>query len=190
MSAHFIVHNSHLLNRLYTLQSLTLMPQTRLILDVALLTSTVLALATAFYFGILFPKFIPWPVRAILLGSSALAVWILLWITPVRYSVEGSVVRLCFPVRCVEYKVEGWRRARSTTLACGKSGFSVAASAGSNWRGPGAPTTTSTSPPCSAETCRKSSKSAKATKDTPCGCASVAVVKAKSLTDLALIFAH
>jgi len=82
------------------------MPQGRLILDVAIITSTVLASAVMFYVGI-FLGLVPWPIRAFLLGLGTLVVWILLWITPVRYSLEGGVVRLCFPVRCVEYVVEG-----------------------------------------------------------------------------------
>jgi len=81
-------------------------PQGRLILDVAILASAVPVLAVMFYFGI-FPEFVPWPVRAVLLGSGVLVAWLLLWITPVRYSLEGGVVKLCSPVKCVEYEVEG-----------------------------------------------------------------------------------
>jgi len=80
------------------------MPQGRLILDVAILASAVPALAVMFYVGI-FLGLVPWLVRAILLGSGALVAWLLLWITPVRYSLEGGVVRLCSPLRCVEYEV-------------------------------------------------------------------------------------
>jgi len=81
------------------------MSQDRLVFDVAILT--IIAVAMASSFGIaLFLESIPWPFRAYILGSSVLAVLIVLWITPVRYSVEGGVVRLCSPIRCVEYEVE------------------------------------------------------------------------------------
>jgi len=80
------------------------MPQSRLILDMAILTATMAALASAFYVA-LYVGLVPWPVRAIMLGSSAIAVLIILWITPVRYSLERGVVKLCSPVRCVEYEV-------------------------------------------------------------------------------------
>jgi len=82
------------------------MPQGRFILDVTMLTAAMAALAVAIN-AVLFAKFVPWPVRAIVLGSGALVAWLLLWITPVRYSLEGGVVRLCSPIRCVEYEVEG-----------------------------------------------------------------------------------
>jgi len=81
------------------------MPQIKLIHDAAILTALVAALPVMFYFGIFSGA--PWPVRAVLLGGGAIAVWILLWITPVRYSLEGGIVKLCFPVRCVKYVVEG-----------------------------------------------------------------------------------
>jgi len=165
------------------------MPQGRLILDVGILASTVPALAVMFYVGI-FLGLVPWLVRAILLGSGAPVVWILLWITPVRYSLEGGVVRLCSPLRCVEYEVVEVEGARFTTLACGESGFSVAASAGLRWRGLGAPTANSTSPLRSAETHGKSYKSAKAARGTPCGYVLTAAVKVRLLTDLASIFAQ
>jgi len=82
------------------------MPQARLILDMAILTAATTALASVFGVA-LYVGLVPWPVRAIMLGSSAIAILIILWITPVRYSLEGSVVRLCSPIRCVEYKIEG-----------------------------------------------------------------------------------
>jgi len=82
------------------------MPQGRLILDVAILAVATAAMAVVIN-GALFAKFVPWPVRAFLLSVGVLIAWVLLWITPVRYSLEGGVVRLCFPVRCVKYVVEG-----------------------------------------------------------------------------------
>jgi len=81
------------------------MPQGRLIHDVAIVVAMLVVLPVMFYFGI-FSK-APWPVRVLLLGAGALTAWILLWITPVRYSLEGGVVKLCSPVKCVEYVVEG-----------------------------------------------------------------------------------
>ena len=86
------------------------MPRGRLVFDVAIFTAAMATLA--FPFGIvLFLESVPWPIRAVMLGSSALAslivLLIVLWTMPVRYSVEGGVVKLCSPVRCVEYVVEG-----------------------------------------------------------------------------------
>jgi len=85
---------------------ISLMSQARLILDVAILTAAAAASFTTFNVA-LFSKFVPWFVRAIIFGVGVLIAWILLWITPVRYSLEGGVVRLCSPIRCVEYEVEG-----------------------------------------------------------------------------------
>ena len=82
------------------------MPRGRLVFDVAIITAAMAALASAFGVA-LFIESIPWPIRAYMIGSSALAVLIVLWFIPVKYSVEGDVVKLCSPIRCVKYEVEG-----------------------------------------------------------------------------------
>jgi len=82
------------------------MPQGKLILDMAILTALMAVPASMFYIA-LFLELVPWPIRIYMLSSGALAVLIFLWIMPAKYSLEGGVVRLCSPIRCAKYEVEG-----------------------------------------------------------------------------------
>jgi len=82
------------------------MPQGKLILDVAILAAVAAVFALAFNAAIT-ARFIPWVLSVSLFGVVAFVAWDLLWSMPVRYSLEGGVVRLCSPIRCIEYEVEG-----------------------------------------------------------------------------------